>query len=102
MDQSVAPRFVFGSLENALHEQRPAHRGGLIHDSDNGRQCTSIEYTECLSKAAIEPSDGSVDDSYDKARAEMNNDFYKAGVIHSRGPWRLFEAAEFDTMEWID
>lgn len=28
--------------------------------------------------------------------------FYKAEVIHRRGPWRSFEAVEYATLEWVD
>ena len=30
--------FVLDALEQALHDRRPAHRGGLIHHSDRGSQ----------------------------------------------------------------
>jgi len=65
-------------------------------------QCVSIRYTERLAEARVEPSVGSVGDSYDKALAETINALYKAGVIHRRGPWRSFEAVEFATLEWVD
>ena len=58
--------------------------------------------TERLAKAGIEPSVGSVGDSYDNALAETINGLYKAEVIHRRGPWRSFEAVEFATLEWVD
>src|SRR3546814_14590450 len=51
-------------------------------------QYVSIKYTERLAEAGIEPSVGSVGDSYDNALAETINGLYKAEVIHSRGPWR--------------
>ncbi len=57
--------FVLDALEQALHERRPLHRGGLIHHSDRGSQYVSIKYTERLAKAGVEPSVGSVGDSYD-------------------------------------
>ena len=65
-------------------------------------QYVSIKYTERLAKAGIEPSVGSVGDSYDNALAETINGLYKAEVIHRRGPWRSFEAVEFATLEWVD
>lgn len=34
--------------------------------------------------------------------AETINGLFKAKVIHRRGPWRSFEAAEFATLEWVD
>lgn len=94
--------FVLDALEQALHERRPVHQGGLVHHSDRGSQYVSIKYTERLAEAGIEPSVGSVGDSYDNALAETINGLYKAEVIHRRGPWRSFEAVEFATLEWVD
>ena len=65
-------------------------------------QYVSIKYTERLAEAGIEPSVGSVGDSYDNALAETINGLYKAEVIHRRGPWRSYEAVEFATLEWVD
>ena len=62
----------------------------------------SIRYSERLAEAGIEPSVGSVGDSYDNALAETINGLYKTEVIHRRGPWRNFEAVEFATLEWVD
>ncbi|WP_155251402.1 IS3 family transposase [Bradyrhizobium japonicum] len=94
--------FVLDALEQALHDRRPVHRGGLVHHSDRGSQYVSIKYTERLAEAGVEPSVGSVGDSYDNALAETINGLYKAEVIHRRGPWRSFEAVEFATLEWVD
>ena len=94
--------FVVDALEQALHERRPAQGGGLVHHSDRGVQYVSIRYTERLAEAGVEPSVGSVGDSYDNALAETINGLYKAEVIHRRGPWRSFEAVEFATLEWVD
>jgi putative transposase len=94
--------FVLDALEQALHERRPVRGGGLVHHSDRGVQYVSIKYTERLAKAGVEPSVGSVGDSYDNALAETINGLYKAEVIHRRGPWRGFEAVELATLEWVD
>jgi putative transposase len=94
--------FVLDALEQALHERRPVRGGGLVHHSDRGVQYLSIKYTERLAAAGIEPSVGSVGDSYDNALAETINGLYKTEVIHRRGPWRSFEAVEFATLEWVD
>jgi transposase InsO family protein len=94
--------FVLDALEQALHDRRPVHRGGLVHHSDRGSQYVSIKYTERLAAAGVEPSVGSMGDSYDNALAETINGLYKAEVIHRRGPWRTFEAVEFATLEWVD
>jgi putative transposase len=94
--------FVLDALEQALHERRPPQGGGLVHHSDRGSQYLALRYTERLAEAGIEPSVGSVGDSYDNALAETINGLYKAEVIHRRGPWRSFEAVEFATLEWVD
>ena len=94
--------FVLDALEQALHKRRPVHGGGLVHHSDRGNQYLSIRYTERLAEAGVEPSVGSVGDSYDNALAETINGLYKTEVIHRRGPWRSFEAVEFATLEWVD
>lgn len=65
-------------------------------------QYLSIRYTERLAEAGIEPSVGSVRDSYDNALAETINGLFKAEVIHRRGPWRSFDALECAALEWVD
>ncbi|MBB3948620.1 transposase InsO family protein [Rhizobium skierniewicense] len=94
--------FVIDALDQALHDRRPVHRGGLIHHSDRGVQYVSIRYSERLAEAGIEPSVGSVGDSDDTALAETINGLYEAAVIHRRGPWRNVEAVEFATLECVD
>ena len=94
--------FVLDALEQALHDRRPVRRGGLVHHSDRGSQYVSIKYTERLVEAGIEPSVGSIGDSYDNALAETINGLYKAEVIQRRGPWKSLEAVEFATLGWVD
>ena len=65
-------------------------------------QYVSIRYTERLAEAGIEPSVGSIGDSYDNSLAETVHGLFKAEVIHRRGPWRNAEAVEFATLEWVD
>ena len=46
--------FVLDALEQALHDRRPLHRGGLVHHSDRGSQYVSIKYTDaCWHQSAI-------------------------------------------------
>ena len=94
--------FVLDAREQAIRDRRPVRGGGLVHHSDRGSQYLSIKYTERLKEAGVEPSVGSVGDSYDNALAETINGLYKAEVIHRRGPWRSFESVEFATLEWVD
>jgi hypothetical protein len=62
----------------------------------------SIKYTERLAEVGIEPSVGSVGDSYDNALAETINGLYKTEVIRRRGSWRSLETVEFATLDWVD
>jgi transposase InsO family protein len=94
--------FVLDALEQALHDRRPVQGSGLVHHSDRGAQYVSIRYTERLAEAGIDPSVGSVGDSYDNALAETVNGLFKTEVIRRRGPWRSREAVEFATLEWVD
>ncbi|KAA0570004.1 IS3 family transposase, partial [Azospirillum sp. Sh1] len=94
--------FVLDALEQALHDRRPAKGSGLIHHSDRGSQYVAIRYTDRLTEAGVEPSVGSVGDSYDNAVAETINGLYKTEVIRRHGPWRTLEAVEFATLEWVD
>jgi len=89
------------ALEQALYERAPGTGQGLVHHSDRGTQYLSIRYTERLKQAGLEPSVGSVGDSYDNALAESIIGWYKTEVIRRRGPWRDLEAVEFATLEWV-
>ena len=94
--------FVLDALEQAIHDRRPAKDAGLVAHSDRGSQYLAIRYTERLAEARIEPSVGSVGDSYDNALAETLIGLFKSEVIRPRGPWRSLEAIEFATLEWVD
>ena len=102
MSRSTETGFVLDALEQALYDRRPFPQGGLVHHSDRGSQYVSIRYTERLADAGIEPSVGSVGDSYDNALAETVIGLFKTEVIRRRGPWRHAEAVEFATLEWVD
>jgi transposase InsO family protein len=65
-------------------------------------QYVSIKYTERLAEAGIEPSVGSIGDSFDNALAETVIGLFKTEVIRRRGPWRSLEAVEWATLEWVD
>ena len=44
--------FVLDALEQALHDRRPVHRGGLVHHSDRGSQYVSINIPNASQKPA--------------------------------------------------
>jgi transposase InsO family protein len=91
--RTASAGFVLDALEQALHARRPVD-GGLVHHSDRGVQYVSIKYSERLAEAGIEPSVGSVGDSYDNALAETVIGLFKTEVIYRRGPWRSFDTVE--------
>ncbi len=76
--------------------------GPLVHHSDHGSQYLSIRYTDRLAQAGIDPSVGSVGDSYDNALAESIIGLYKTELIRRRGPWRGLDDVEYATSEWVD
>lgn len=98
--RSLRTDLALDALEQALWARPDTNR--LVHHSDRGSQYLSIRYTERLAEAGIEPSVGSVGDSYDNALAESVIGLYKTEVIRRRGPWRNLEAVEFATLEWVD
>jgi transposase InsO family protein len=98
--RSMQTDLVLDALEQALWSRADAH--GVVHHSDRGSQYLSIRYSERLADAGVEPSVGSVGDSYDNALAESIIGLYKAEVIHQRGPWRNIDAVEYATLEWVD
>jgi putative transposase len=100
VSRSLRTDLALDALEQAIHMRGDTE--GVIHHSDQGKQYLSIRYTKRLTEAGMEPSVGSVGDSYDNALAESIIGLYKTEVIERRGPWRTFEAVEFATLTWIE
>ena len=100
VSNSLRSDLALDALEQALHARPDIE--SLVHHSDRGVQYLSIRYTERLGQAGIEPSVGSVGDSYDNALAETINGLYKTEVIHPNGPWRSHDEVEFATLQWVD
>jgi putative transposase len=98
---SLRTDLALDALEQALYERTRNADSALVHHSDRGVQYVCIRYTERLAAAGIEPSVGSVGDSYDNALAETIIGLYKTEVIRQRGPWRNLEQVEFATLEWV-
>ena len=66
------------------------------------RRGSARSVDERLAEAGIEPSVGSVGDSYDNALAETIIGLFKAEVIHRLGPWKTADAVEWETLKWVD
>ena len=83
VSSSLRTDLALDALEQALYA-RPT-TDSLVHHSDRGIQYLSIRYTDRLADAGIDPSVGSVGDSYDNALAESVIGLYKTEVIRRRG-----------------
>ena len=83
-----ACRARFEVISRSMHLSRRCMTAqdidGLVHHSDRGVQYLSIRYTERLAEAGIEPSVGSIGDSYDNALAETVIGLFKTEVIRRR------------------
>ncbi len=99
---SLRTDLALDALEQAIWDRLDDDPQRLVHHSDAGSQYLSIRYTERLAEAGIEPSVGSVGDSYDNALAESVIGLYKTEVIRQRGPWRGLDDVEYATLEWVD
>ena len=99
---SLRTDLALDALEQAIWDRLDHHPQSLVHHSDAGVQYLSIRYTERLADAGIEPSVGSVGDSYDDALAESVIGLFKTEVIRRQGPWKHLEDVEFATLEWVD
>ena len=99
--RSQATPLVLDALEQALCARGIGAEDDLIPHSDRGSQYLSICYTERLKEAGIEPSVGSVGDSYDNALAESVIGLFKTELTHRRGPWKRLQDLEYATLEWV-
>lgn len=79
---SAQTGFVLDALEQAIHDRKPTKAKCLVHHSDRGSQYLSIRYTERLGEAGIEPSVGSVVDSYDCSMVLLLD-----GLTHATIDW---------------
>ena len=100
--RSLRTDLALDALEQAISERLDANPGRLIHHSDAGVQYLSIRHTERLAQAGIEPSVGSVGDSYNNALAESIIGLYKTELIYRQGPWRGLEDVALATLTYID
>jgi len=95
----MTTEFVLGALNQAICQRMPSE-AGLVHHSGRGSQYLSIKYTERLVEEGIDPSVGSVGDSYDNALAESVIGLFKAEVINFLGPWKSVAQVEWQTLKW--
>jgi len=99
---SMTTGFVLDALNQAICQRAPSETDKLVHHSDRGSQYLSIKYTERLAEAGIDPSVGSVGDSYDNALAESTIGLFKTEVIDFMGPWKSVGLVEWETLKWVN
>lgn len=99
VSRSAKTDFVLDGLEQALHDRRPVQKSGLVHHSDRGGQYLSIRYTERLAEAGIEPSVGSVGDSYEFKQIRAA-DRMIPGIIRTRRAPSLKRSMDFTEPSW--
>jgi putative transposase len=99
---SLETDLALDALEQAIWDRLDGDTTTLVHHSDRGSQYLSIRYSERLTAAGIEPSVGSVGDSYDNAMAETINGLYKTELINRQGPWKGRNDVEYATLAWVD
>ena len=98
---SMTTSFVLDALNQAICQRCPEEQEKLIHHSDRGSQYLSIRYTERLEEVGIDPSVGSVGDSYDNALAESIIGVFKTEVINFLGPRQSVSQVEWETLKWV-
>ncbi len=99
---SMSTQFVLDALDQAIWQRKTPINKDLIHHSDRGAQYLSIKYSERLAEEGIDPSVGTVGDSYDNALAECVIGLFKTEVINTLGPWRSKCDVEWQVLKWID
>ncbi|XOY55986.1 MAG: IS3 family transposase [Rhodobacterales bacterium] len=99
---SMATQFVLDALDQAIWQRKAPDNNALVHHSDRGSQYLSIKYTERLVEFGIDPSVGTVGDSYDNALAECVIGLFKTEVINQIGPWKSMREVEWETLKWVD
>lgn len=96
---------VLGALEYAVWgrglDRADPDQPRLVHHSDRGAQYTAIRFTQRLADAGIQPSMGSVGDSFDNALAENFFSTLKIERVY-RTSYRTREEADLDLFRYID
>ena len=101
VSNSLRTDLALDALEQALwagDPTQPPPTSGCHHSDAGGQYLSKNRLTE----AGIEPSVGSVGDSYDNALAESVIGLYKTELIHKRAPWKDLDQVEYATLEYVD
>lgn len=102
LSRHMTTDLVLTALEQAIWTRlQNSEAAGPIHHSDAGSQYLAIRYTQMLKDARIDPSVGTVGDSFDNALAESVIGLYKTELVRNLGPWNGADDLELETMIWV-
>ena len=99
MSDRMTTDLVLSAFEMALWRRDVGH-AQLIHHSDKGSQYTSLAFTQRLVDAGVDPSTGSVGDSFDNAMAEALFSTIKELIYRQR--WASRHDAELAIFSYIE
>ena len=106
--RSMTAQLVIDALNTAAWTRCHSSLANLTCHTDVGSQYTSISYTDRLSDFNIDPSIGTVGDSYDNAMAESMFAIFKtelfrnpAVLVHYGGHWKGLDDLEIATCAWV-
>lgn len=77
-------------------------KNGVLRRPLEAAQYLSINYTERLADAGLDPSVRPVGDSCDNALAARMIGLFKAEAILRLGPWKSADGVEWETLKWLD
>lgn len=99
--RAIACRAI-DALNQTIRQRCPEKGSGLAQPSAREPQYLSIRYTERLAEAEIDPSAGSIGDSYDNTMAETIIGLFKTEVTKLLGPWKSVGRLEWETAKWVE
>jgi putative transposase len=89
---------VIAVLNMALFTRKPQ---GVIHNSDQGSQYTSLDFDKRCKEMGVRDWKGSVGDAYDNAMAESFFVSLQCELI-DRCRWKTFTATRMASFTWIE
>lgn len=92
--------FVLDTVEQAMHDRRPVHRGGLVHQSDRGSQYVSARYIERLAEPALSRRWAASGSATTMPWQREHQRPPRGRSDPPEWPWWTIEAVEFATLEW--
>ena len=106
--RSMTAQLVIDALNMAAWTRRHSSLANLTCHTDAGSQYTSISYTDRLSDFDIDPSIGTIGDSYDNAMAESMFAIFKTELFRNPavlanygGHWKGLDDLEIATCAWV-